>query len=81
MDLLDLDEWREVKERAESKSLKRDILGSLPVELVARICQLLGLADIVALQSVCSLEDFSLLCSSEVISLISALSIVLPDSR
>ncbi|KAJ9229715.1 hypothetical protein DTO169E5_8789 [Paecilomyces variotii] len=52
LDLLDLDEWREVKERAESKSLKRDILGSLPVELVARICQLLGLADIVALQSV-----------------------------
>ncbi|KAL2000837.1 hypothetical protein VTN02DRAFT_2576 [Thermoascus thermophilus] len=52
LDQLLPDEWREVRERVDVRSFKYDILGSLPLELIARICEFLDLREIISLQRV-----------------------------
>lgn len=45
------DEWREVQART-TIQLKCDILGSLPLELVAQIVKFLSISEIISLQRV-----------------------------
>ncbi|KAL1963281.1 hypothetical protein VTN77DRAFT_8504 [Rasamsonia byssochlamydoides] len=52
LDQLHLDEWRDVSIRAKKISFQRDILGSLPLEIVAQIVKYLDLWDILRFQRV-----------------------------
>jgi hypothetical protein len=50
--LLHPDEWRDLRDRLHGRPFNCDVLGSLPVELVAQIAKHLGLSDMVLLQRV-----------------------------
>lgn len=60
LDQLLPDEWHEVRMRVNARSCKYDILGSLPLELVARISEFLDLGEIISLQRVCSIVHAAL---------------------
>lgn len=59
MNELRLNEWREVKARASSMSFQRDILGSLPIEIVALVAGHMDMADMIRLQRVGRPDWFS----------------------
>lgn len=52
MDRLRRDEWRDVKGRAERMSFECDLLGQLPLEIVALIAEHMELADLILLRRV-----------------------------
>ncbi|KAJ5580093.1 uncharacterized protein N7459_006078 [Penicillium hispanicum] len=52
LDQLRPDEWREVKYRTADKTFQCDLLGKLPLEIVALIAEHMDLADVVLLQRV-----------------------------
>lgn len=56
MNELSSDEWRELKSRADQFSLQYDILGTLPLELVAHIAEHLEVVDIFRLRRAVALD-------------------------
>lgn len=52
LDKLHSDECRELKDRLAAVSFQYDVLGSLPIEIVAQVSNYLGLSDVVILQRV-----------------------------
>ena len=58
LDQLCPDEWREVRAQARN-SLKRDILGSIPVELVVEIVRYLDISDVFMFQRVYSTKQLT----------------------
>lgn len=60
LDELRLDERREVKARVDQMHFRRDILGSLPLEIAALVSSYLTVSDVVHLQLVCRRWKFLL---------------------
>ncbi|PLN81204.1 F-box domain protein [Aspergillus taichungensis] len=65
LDRLTSHEWRDVKERVNSVTFQKDILGSVPTEIAVQIAQYLDLSDLHVLQRV-SKKWLSILTSSVV---------------
>jgi hypothetical protein len=65
LDRLRSPEWREVRDRLAGRSFQCDIVGSLPVEIVARVVAELDLWEIVSLQRVGSRRSSSAGSSSQ----------------
>lgn len=67
IDHLNLNEWRDVKERINERSFQKDVLGALPLEIALQVIQRLNLSDIHSLRRVsrrwCDILSWDFTCS------------------